>query len=176
MLEKLDRVVVVGTSCCGKTDFARRLAQALHSQHVELDELFWGPNWTPKPSADFRRMVELAATGPHWVADGNYGSVRDSLATVLIRGLRRTIRRIISREPLFAGNRESIRRAFFARDSILLWVITTYHRRRKDYESLRSNEFRELHWIEFRRPAEAEAFLSEFRMRGASLRTKDAPT
>jgi hypothetical protein len=55
-----------------------------------------------------------------------------------------------------------MQRAFFSRDSILLWVITTFHRRRRDYASLRKGgEFGGLEWIELRRPAEAEAFLTD---------------
>jgi adenylate kinase family enzyme len=167
---------VVGTSCCGKTAFARRLAQAWGAPRIELDALYWGPDWAPKSKADFRRLVQAAASGPRWVADGNYGSVRDLLwprattvvwlnygfVTIFARALCRTVRRIISREPLFAGNRESLRGAFFSRDSILLWVITTFHRHRRDYASLRKGgEFGGLEWIEFRRPAEAEAFLTD---------------
>jgi hypothetical protein len=101
--------------------------------------------------------VQDAANGPRWVADRNYGFV-----TIFARALRRTFRRIISREPLFAGNGETMQRAFFSRDSILLWVITTFHRRRRDYASLRKGgEFGGLEWIELRRPAEAEAFLTD---------------
>jgi adenylate kinase family enzyme len=174
--DKLERVVVVGTSCCGKTAFAGRLAQALVVPRIELDELYWASNWTPKPNAEFRGLVQRAADRARWVADGNYSGVRDllwpratsivwlnySFVTVFGHALRRTIRRIIHREELFAGNRESIRRSFFSRDSILFWVITTFHRRRKEYEVLRnSNTFRELEWIEFRRPSEAEAFLTD---------------
>jgi adenylate kinase family enzyme len=40
----LTRVVVVGSSCSGKTTFARSLAEIVGSPHVELDALHWGPN------------------------------------------------------------------------------------------------------------------------------------
>ena len=39
----LTRVVVVGTTCSGKTTYAGRLARALGAQHVELDALYWLP-------------------------------------------------------------------------------------------------------------------------------------
>lgn len=134
MREKLERVVVVGTSCCGKTAFAGRLAQALGCPRIELDELYWGPNWDPKPEPEFRHLTEAAAAAPHWVADGNYGVVRDLLwpratsvvwlnygfLTVFFRALRRTILRAVSREELFSRNRESFTRSFFSRESILV--------------------------------------------------------
>jgi len=170
----VQRIVVVGTSGCGKTVLARRLARSLGHSYVELDELFWGPRWTPKPEAEFRRLVEAAASAPRWVADGNYGRVRDilwprattivwlnySFPRVLLRALRRTLGRVITREPFWHGNKESLRLAFFSRKSILLWVISTFHRRRKELADLRaSGKYPHLSWIELRRPADAEPYL-----------------
>jgi adenylate kinase family enzyme len=40
MKTEMTRVVVIGTSCAGKTAFARSLACALSFPHVELDALF----------------------------------------------------------------------------------------------------------------------------------------
>jgi adenylate kinase family enzyme len=37
------RILVVGTSCSGKSTFSRRLASILAIEHVELDALYWGP-------------------------------------------------------------------------------------------------------------------------------------
>jgi len=171
----LDRVVVVGSSGSGKSRFARELAQLLGQPYVELDELCWGPNWTEKPQDEFRRLVTVAASAPRWVVDGNYSLVRDVLwtrattivwlnfgfLTVFLRALRRTVRRILTNEPLWHGNRESVTRSFFSRDSILLWTITTFRRRRRNYETLRaSGKYPHLSWIEFRRPADARRFLA----------------
>jgi adenylate kinase family enzyme len=168
------RIVVVGTSCCGKTVFARLLAQSLGCPSVELDELYWGPQWTPKPDAEFRRLVEAAARAPRWVADGNYGRVRDilwprattivwlnySFQRVLLQALRRTLRRLVTREELWHGNRESLRRSFLSRESILLWVISTFHRRREELAGLRaSSRYPHLSWVELRRPGDAEPYL-----------------
>jgi len=168
------RIVVVGTSGCGKTVLARRLAQSLGHACVELDELYWGPQWTPKPDAEFRRLIDAAASGPRWVADGNYGRVRDLLwprATtivwlnygflrVLLRALRRTLARVITQEPFWHGNKESVRLAFFSRKSILLWVISTFHRRRRELAGLRAGSlYPHLSWVELRRPADAESYL-----------------
>jgi adenylate kinase family enzyme/GNAT superfamily N-acetyltransferase len=168
------RIVVVGTSCCGKTVFARLLAQSLRCPCVELDELYWGPAWTPKPDGEFRRLVEAAASAPRWIADGNYGQVRDVLWTratiivwlnysfprVLLRALRRTLRRLATREELWHGNRESLQRSLLSRDSILLWVISTFHRRRNELAGLRaSGKYPHLLWVELRRPKDAEPHL-----------------
>jgi adenylate kinase family enzyme len=73
----MNRVVVIGTSCAGKTAFARSLACALSFPHVELDALFWQPNWTPRPSEEFRKLVAQELSQGCWVTDGNYSVVRD---------------------------------------------------------------------------------------------------
>ena len=115
---------MVGTSCSGKTTLARRLAGILGTPHVELDSLHWGPEWTPH--ADFPSRVLEAVEQPRWVIEGNYSSVRDlvwrrctsivwldySFARVFSRALGRTVRRIVKRETLYSGNRETIRRRF----------------------------------------------------------------
>ena len=49
------RVVVIGTSCAGKTTFARALARILTFPHIELDALHWLPNWTENQSMSFAR-------------------------------------------------------------------------------------------------------------------------
>jgi len=168
------RVVVIGTSCAGKTAFARSLACALSSPHVELDALFWQPNWTPRPPEEFRKLVEQELSQDCWVADGNYSVVRDLVwsrpttviwlnyvfALVLWRALTRTVRRVLTQEELFSGNRESLRMVFFSRDSILWWVLTTFHRRRKRYRELfDTRTSSQLVYVEFRNPTEAQNFL-----------------
>ena len=149
------RVAVVGTSCSGKTTLARKIAQANGIPHIELDSLFWGPNWTPLPIEDFRELVKNAVAAQSWVVDGNYSSVRDVIwprATHLVwlnlpftvvfwRALSRTVKRVITQEELFAANRETARLAFFDRDSILWWVIRTHHRRRREYKALLSGGY-----------------------------------
>jgi hypothetical protein len=51
--------------------------------------------------------------------------------------LRRTLRRVVSQEELWNGNRESWR-MMLSRDSILLWFLHTYWRRRREYPALLS--------------------------------------
>ena len=71
------RVVVVGTSCSGKTTFSRTLSQRLNVAHIELDALYWGPNWTARAPDEFRANVCQATEATAWVCDGNYSLVRD---------------------------------------------------------------------------------------------------
>ena len=172
----LSRILVVGTTCSGKTTFSKRLAAHLASSHIELDALFWLPGWVERDRADFRARVEQAIEVERWVIDGNYGTIRKLLwprATAVIwlnysfgrvawRGLRRTVRRAVTGEELYSGNRETIRNAIFSRESILLWLLRTYNGRRRRYSALlRGQAYPDLAKIEFRRPAEAERFLQD---------------
>lgn len=171
------RVAVVGTSCVGKTTFARNLSTCLGVCHIELDALFWQPEWVERPVSEFKLLVEQETSVARWVVDGNYSPVRDivwgratdiiwlnySFPIVLSRALKRTVGRIITREKLFSGNRESLRQSFFSRDSILFWVLKTFRRNRVKYVSLKSSdEWRQLKFREFRHPSEAISFLSQW--------------
>lgn len=165
------RIVVIGMSGSGKSTLARELARVCDCSCVELDSLFWGPEWEPHLPADFRAAVQAAAAQEHWVIDGNYSAVRSIVwpraqvvvwlnlpfALVFWRVLRRTLRRVFSKEPLWSGNRESLGRAFFSRESILWWVIRNHARRRRDFAALRaSGQFDHLQWIEFTRSPSAQ--------------------
>ena len=167
------RVVVVGTSCAGKSTLARRLAGMLASEHVELDSVYWGPEWTPRP--DFIQTVRAIVQRPRWVIDGNYSAVRDiiwrrssaivwldySFARVFSRALRRTAQRIITRERLYAGNRETLRNALLEADGIPWWVIRTHGKRRRDFPQLfRRPEYGHAAVIRLDTQAAAEAFLA----------------
>ena len=173
---EFERVAVVGSSCSGKTTLARTLSTLLDAPHLELDALHWKADWKPRSAPEFYHLVEQAVSADRWIADGNYGSVRDlvwSRATAVVwlnypfglvfpRALSRTLRRAVNREELYSGNRESLGKVFFSRDSILLWVITSFRRRRKEYAELRaSGRFPEIHFWELRRPSEGSAFLSQ---------------
>lgn len=167
------RVAVIGTSGSGKTVFARELARILNRHHIELDMLHWGPSWTPRP--DFASLVEDAVAGDTWVLDGNYSSVRHLVwprATAIVwlnypfhivfsRALSRTVRRLLTREVLFAGNTESFSTSFMSLDGIPGWVLRTYWRRRREYAALFAQDrFRHLELFEVTAPAQAVDLLA----------------
>jgi adenylate kinase family enzyme len=171
----LQRVVVVGTSGAGKSTTGAKLAALLGHPFVELDELFWGPNWQPKPAQEFLSLARDAAAGERWVVAGNYATsmpeiwprasaviwLNFTLAIVLQRLLARTARRLVRREVLWHGNRESALRTLFTRESIVWWAITTHNRRKAQFAELRATrQYPQVHWYEFTRPAEVERFLA----------------
>jgi adenylate kinase family enzyme len=128
----------------GKTTLARRLAEILRLPAIELDAIFWQPNWQATPAPEFKAKVQAAldAYPRGWVCDGTYHgrlgdlvlSQCDSAIWLHIpwrvsfwRLLKRTVSRAWSREPLWNGNKESWRLSFLSRDSVLLWSIS-HHR------------------------------------------------
>jgi adenylate kinase family enzyme len=169
------RIVVVGTSGSGKSTLAAALAKRLGVPHVELDALHWEPNWTEAKPEILGERVNQALSGLGWVVDGNYKSLRQqiwgqaelivwldySLGVVLGRLVWRTVRRSLLRQELWSGNRESLRRSFFSRDSILWWALTTHKRRRRETTtSLSQPEYRHLKLVHFTNPKEAEKWLA----------------
>ena len=170
------RISVVGTSCSGKTTFARSLSAILGFPHIELDVLHWLPGWAERPLEDFRKVVGKETSSQQWVLDGNYSKVRDivwrratdviwlnySFPLVFSRALRRTIRRAVTREELFSGNRESFRMTFFSKDSLLLWILKTYRRNRTLYRGFqKAPEWGHLQFWELHTPKEASDFLDK---------------
>ena len=121
-------------------------------------------------------LVQEAVAADNWVLDGNYSSTRDIVwprATTLIwlnypfhvvarRALRRTTRRVFGKQILYSENRETFRQAFLSKDSILLWVMRTYHRHRREYPRL-LHAYRDepLQIFVFHAPTEANCFLSQ---------------
>lgn len=43
------RIVVVGTSGCGKTYVAKALAERLGIRYISNDAIIWRPNWVETP-------------------------------------------------------------------------------------------------------------------------------
>jgi adenylate kinase family enzyme len=165
------RIVVGGTSGAGKSTLGRRLSSALGITWYELDSYFHGPNWTPQP--DFRDRVDEITRGERWIADGNYGLVRDftwgraemliwldySMARVMRQLLPRIVTRSMRREELWNGNREDIRTHLFKKESLIWWVLSTHHRRRRQWpEQLR--QYAQLRIVRLRSPRELEHWLA----------------
>jgi adenylate kinase family enzyme len=138
------RVAVYGPSGSGKTTVAARIARCIGVPHIELDTIFWKPNWTETPLEEFRSDVSsvLSSHPNGWVCDGNYQQVRDLVlpladTVVWLRPpfrtafwwlLKRTLGRARTRELLWGTNRESWWQSFFSRDSILLYQMAHWRR------------------------------------------------
>lgn len=86
----------------------------------------------------------------------NYGFPR-----VFWQAVSRSVRRVVTGEELFAGNRETWRE-FVSRDGIPRWVLRTFWRRRREMPPLLGEErYRHLQCREFRTPRQAAALIAE---------------
>lgn len=166
------RVVVGGSTGSGKSTFARALAARLDAPVIELDQLRHGPGWTLTPDALFRERLDPLTAAETWVVDGNYSSFRDltwgradtvvwldyPLRTIYRRLFLRTNHRIFRREVLWNGNRERFANAYLSGDSLYLWVLRSYWKRRRAWPAILAT-YRDLRVHRFRTPAEAERWL-----------------
>jgi adenylate kinase family enzyme len=139
---QIQRVSLVGPPGCGKTTAGRQLAASLDVRFVELDSMFHQPGWAELCRDDFRQRVGEALTAPGWVVDGNYSAVRDLVWDradtvvwldlprwlVMRRVILRTVRRAVTRERLWNGNREPVTN-FYRLDpenNIIRWAWVKY--------------------------------------------------
>lgn len=156
------RVSIVGSSGSGKSTLAYSLAERLDVPVIELDALMHGPDWTPTPTPEFRLKVvqaiaEAESSSGGWVVPGNYRTVADitqggadtivwldlPLRTSMWRLLRRSVRRAITREELWGGNRESFRN-LVSRDperNVVLWAWQHHSGYQHVYAGYASGDF-----------------------------------
>ncbi len=170
----MERINITGTSCSGKTTLSRAVSQRLGMPHVELDALFWGPDWTPVPADTFRARVAEAVAGDRWVADGGYSPIRDltwsradtlvwldyPMPTVLRRWAGRTLARLRSREEFWPGTGNRERLSHVAGPNSLLWWILRTHRGRRERIIQSLDTYRHLAVVHLRSPADARRWLA----------------
>jgi len=132
-------VSVVGAAGSGKSTLSRGLAARLGVRRVEVDALFWGPDWTPRPREDFEADVRGEVAGDAWVIDGNYSALLPEVwaradavvwldpprRVVMAQVYRRTVARAVDRTELWpgTGNRQRWRDVFapWRKDGIVRW-------------------------------------------------------
>jgi adenylate kinase family enzyme len=170
------RIVIVGTTSSGKSTLASQLAEKIGADFIELDALHWEPNWVEAPDEVFRERVETAIKSDIWVVAGNYSVVRDVVwrrAEAIIwldypfhiifwRLITRTIRRVSTREKLFAGNVENgwTHLKLWSEESLFHWLFKTHWRRKREYPMLFAlPENAHLTVIHFKHPKEAKDWM-----------------
>ena len=171
------RVAVVGCSGSGKTTLGRALSERLGVPYVELDAINHLPGWEERTVDDFRSNVVAAIAGDRWIVDGNYrsklgGLVYDRADTVvwldyerslvMRRVVHRTLRRVVTREELWSGNREPWSN-LWSRDpyrSIIAWSWINHPHVRASNEVLMADAPPGQTWIRLRSPAETARWLA----------------
>lgn len=146
------RVLVVGTSGSGKTTLAARIAPVLGLEHVEIDALFHGPGWQPRPS--FVEEVEAFTGRDGWVTEWQYSSQLGDLlqqrtdlvvwldlptGVVMRQVTARTLRRRLLRQRLWNGNVEKpLWTVLTDREHIIRWAWSTRGNPARRVEALRA--------------------------------------
>ena len=148
----------------------------LGTAHVELDSIYHQLGWTPLSHDEFRERVTAATESDSWVVDGNYSVIRDitwgradtvvwfdlPFVIVMARTIRRTVRRVFTREELWNGNKEPLSNlwSFRPEKSIIAWSATRHRVYRRRYRAAEIDpQWAGLHFVRLRSQAEAVAFL-----------------
>lgn len=178
----MNRIVVVGAPGCGKTTTAQAISAALGIPHVELDALWWEPEWVEAGPETFGARAAEAVAGEQWVVDGNYFSVgsreviwprADTIVWLDLprriavpRVLRRSIRRVVRRELLWNTNREKVSNVVRF-DSIVRFAWTAWPKYGERYrELIATGECAHLEWVHLRTPCEVDEWVSRLRSAG----------
>jgi adenylate kinase family enzyme len=170
--------VIASASGNGKTTMGRELAELMGVPFVELDALVHGPNWTETPDDVLAAQLAPVLASEGWVIDGTYrrklGDRVLEAADVVVwldlpirvwlpRLVRRTARRLIGREQIWNGNRESLRGAFWGRDSLFGYALRAHFTRRREWPS----ELHAFPVLRLRTTAGVKAFLTRATRREA---------
>jgi adenylate kinase family enzyme len=157
---------------------ARLLADRLGLPYVELDALNHGPGWVEATPEELRAKVAPIVAQDAWVIDGSYrsklGSMIHERADTIVwldlpirvwlpRLARRTLRRMVTREELWNGNRERVR-DLFERPNIFEWAFASHRRNRRTFEASVARHA-DARLVRLRSPREVREYLGSLRVR-----------
>ena len=123
----------------GKTTLGKALSGKYGYPFIELDALFWLPEWVERKTHNFKVKTQEAinTSRGRWVVDGNYSSRLESLvldqcdtviwidlpwSVMFWRITLRAIFRAITREKICGENIESWRQMFSGNSLLWYWV------------------------------------------------------
>lgn len=173
----MKRINVIGTSGSGKSHFSRRLARKLGVPCIEMDAVFWLPDWEHLETDDFLSQLQSLLAQDAWVLDGNQSKTNalkwQYVDTIIWLDypffhtfkqiLFRSFKRSWSKQELWAGtgNTESFRRNFLSSDSVILWMLQNYWKTKQKYTKLFASELRDkVKFVHIKSPKQAELFLA----------------
>jgi adenylate kinase family enzyme len=176
---------VVGNSGSGKSTLARAIAARLEVPYVELDALFQMPGWEGRPLDEFKAMIAERTAGDGWVVDGNYRLAVTDLVwpradtlvwldlprwLVMRQVIGRTLRRTVTREELWNGNREPWSNLYRLdpNRSIIRWAWTQHEKYQKRFAAAQADPaLAHLTYVRLRSHAEAAQWVERLPIGGA---------
>ena len=171
----MKRIIVAGVSGSGKTYTAKAISESLSIAHFDLDNYYWESGWKEKNRQKFNEIVSNLTSNDAWVISGNFSNIEMpifercdhiiwldySIFRCLAQSFTRSVRRIIKKEPCCNGNFETFKQLFFSKNSIILWVLSSYNKRRTFYNQLFSSNNKTKNLIKFSSINETNAWLKK---------------
>ncbi len=174
----MSRINVIGSSASGKSTFSRQLAKKMAIPYIEMDAIFWLPNWQQPSDEVFFTELKQALAPTAWVLDGNYNRsvpikweqvdtiiwLDYSLARTAYQSITRALKHSISGKELWpnTGNVETFKKAFFSKDSVILWSLQNYHHNRRRYLRVKTDpQFAHIEFVHLTSPRQAQRYIEQ---------------
>ncbi len=171
----MKKINVVGTSGSGKTTFAKQLATVLKYPFIEMDQIYWGKNWSEQSDEAFFAKLNKQLASETWVLDGNYTRTIptkwqnvDTLIWLdmgffrtVFRAIKRAFSRAMSQQELWpdTGNTETWRQ-LFSRKSMIWWTLKYYHINKAKYAKIFNDpKYQHLNKIRLKSPKACQQLL-----------------
>jgi len=167
------RVLFYGVTGSGKSSAAHAYAAASGLPEFSADDdIGWLPGWQQRSVEQQREIAADVAARDFWVLDSAYGVWRDIVVPraelvvaldyprwlSLARLTRRSVRRVITRQPVCNGNVETLAR-LFARDSIFYWHFNSFARKKRVFREWQADPDMPPVLV-FRKPKELDHWLT----------------
>ncbi len=135
---------LVGTSGAGKTTLAKELAKRMGTIFIEIDAIRHKENWQRATDSEFQEGIEKQiGNNESWVIDGVVGDPMGERLDLILwldlplhvklnRAIKRSLKRIVTKEEIWNGNRESWYGAFLAPDGVVPFMFRAHFRHRRN--------------------------------------------
>ena len=75
-IREMRKIIVIGSGGAGKSTFSNALGEALGTEVIHLDEVYWKPGWVKTQKDEWIAIVADLLEGESWIMDGNFGGTR----------------------------------------------------------------------------------------------------
>lgn len=164
----MQRVLVTGASGAGKSTLAAKIAEVTGLPFIPTDPFYWEEDWQPAPENSVVKKADSVTAREEWVLDGNFDDQRhlvwqraDTVIwldfprwVIVTRAVRRNLGYLVSREPMWSGNRMTLPRAW----SGIRHSFRSVAMKRRQYPGYAA-EFPHLRVLRFGSPNQVDAWL-----------------